>query len=117
MKKWFDVAVTRVVVKGTGESVRRNTQHAVVWATEQTALGVGFRRCPDPFEDEDRRRVTYCEVTELPENFDLQGRKMEEVIEEIDDGSAYGLSADDLAEMVEVNVDVEQGLLDQIAKA
>lgn len=100
MKKWFDVAVTRVVVNGKGESVRRNTQHAVVWATEQTALGLGFRRCPDPFQEDDRKRITFCEIEELRDNFDLQGRKMEELVEEIDDGSAYGLDAEDLEKML-----------------
>lgn len=108
MKKWFDVEVTRVVVNGKGESVRRNVQHAVVWGTEQTALGLGFRRCPDPFQEDDRRRVTYAEVTELRENFDLQGRKMEAVTEEIEDSTKFGLSLEDRIKMgAAVEADLE----------
>lgn len=99
MKRWYDVEITRVIVNGKGESTRRNTQHAIVWAVESEALGIGFRRCPDPFEGDDRRCVAFASVTELPDTSDLQGRKMETVNEEIEDGSAFGLSAEDLEAM------------------
>lgn len=101
MKKWFDVTVTRVIVNGKGENMRRNVQHAVVWGTEENAVGIGFRRCPDPFEGEDRRYITYAEVSELPDNFDLQGRKMKAVNEEIEDGAQYGLDPEDLEKMTQ----------------
>jgi len=99
MKKWFDVTVTRVVTNNKGESVRRNVQHAIVWGYEKDAVALAFRRCPDPFNDDDRRRSTYAELEELRDNFDLQGRKMETVTEEIDDGSAFGLDAEDLEKL------------------
>lgn len=99
MKRWFDVEVTRVIRNSKGESLRRNTQHTIVWATAETALGLAFRRCSDPFSDDDRHRDTYCEVTELADNYDMQGRKMEAVIEEVEPGSVFGLDAEDLEKL------------------
>lgn len=99
MKRWYDVGITRVIVNGKGESVRRNVQHAIVWGQESEALALGFRQIPDPFPEDDRRRVVYSEITELQDNFDLRGRKMETVVEDVDEGSQFGLDPGDLEAM------------------
>lgn len=52
-KSWIYGEVTRVVVDSRDEVQDRVKQRAVVFATEEEAAGMIFRRCPDPFAGKD----------------------------------------------------------------
>jgi hypothetical protein len=52
-KAWFGVQVVRFVMDSKGEIVRKNKQTTSVFTLPEDAVGVGLRRCPDPWPGQD----------------------------------------------------------------
>jgi hypothetical protein len=70
-KSWFGVQVIRLVIDSKGEIIRKNKQIASVFALPENAVGMGLRRCPDPWPGQEPKPEMKVSAWKLSGNQEL----------------------------------------------